>query len=78
MAELDDADIRSDAALEAAAQVSKARADAEKHRHDTDQAMIAKRANPGQRAARRQSELHARERHLAEQFTVLRGQAGTW
>ena len=69
------ADLRSQSAEEAAALVESARADAESHRHEVEQTLIARAAQQDQEAARRQVELREREQQLTAQLAAAREKA---
>jgi cell division septum initiation protein DivIVA len=75
LAEHEAADVRSRAANEAAAMVEKARADAERHRHEVEQSLIARTATVEQEATRRKVELDERERQIGEQAVAARENA---
>jgi hypothetical protein len=70
LAEHEAADVRSRAASEATTLVEQARADAERHRHEVEQSLIARSAELDQEAAQRNVALQEREaqaaRHSAE------------
>lgn len=65
MAEHEAAEIRTRATREAAALVERARGDAERHRHEAEQAVIARSAERDKEAARRSASLQEREQHVA-------------
>lgn len=69
------ADTRDQASGEAAATVERARADAEKHRHETEQTLIARATAQDQEAARRQAELDEREQQMIAQLAAAREKA---
>jgi cell division septum initiation protein DivIVA len=65
LAEHEAADVRSRAANEATALVEKARADAERHRHEVEQKLIARSAELDQEAAQRNVAIQEREQQAA-------------
>lgn len=66
-AEQEAARTRQSATREAHALLEQARGDAEVHRHEVEQALIARTTEIDQKAARRKVELDERERHIGEQ-----------
>lgn len=74
-AEQEAVEVRSSAAREAAALLEQARADAEAHRHEVEQSLIARTATLEQEATRRKVELDERERQIAEQAIAARENA---
>lgn len=75
MAEHEAAEARSHASRESAAIVEHARTDAEKHRHEVEQSLIARASMLDAQAAQRTAELQDREQHIAEQLAAAREQA---
>jgi DivIVA domain-containing protein len=75
LAEQEAADLRGSAAREAAALLEQARADAEKHRHEVEQSLIARSAQLDEQATQRSIELQERERQIAEQLAAARSEA---
>jgi chromosome segregation ATPase len=65
LAEHEAADVRSRAANEATAMVEQARADAERHRHEVEQKLIARSAELDQEAAQRNVAIQEREQQAA-------------
>ena len=66
-AEDEAAEVRSDAAREAAALLDKARSDAERHRQTVEQSLVARAGTLEQEATQRRAELDGRERQISEQ-----------
>jgi cell division septum initiation protein DivIVA len=66
-AEDEAAEVRNDAAREAAALLDNARSDAERHRQTVEQSLVARAATLEQEAAQRRAELDGRERQISEQ-----------
>ncbi|HEY4007112.1 MAG TPA: hypothetical protein VGM60_18265 [Pseudonocardia sp.] len=64
------AEVRNDAAREAAALLDKARSDAERHRQTVGQSLVARAGTLEQEAAQRRAELDDRERQISEQAAV--------
>ena len=75
LAEQEAAEARSSAAREASSLVDQARADAEGHRHEVEQALIARTALLDEQAGQRTAELQQRERQIAEQLAAARSEA---
>jgi cell division septum initiation protein DivIVA len=75
MAEQEAAEARSHATKESAAIVERARTEAEKHRHEVEQNLIARASQLEQQAAQRNTELQEREQQIADQLTAARDQA---
>jgi hypothetical protein len=75
LAEHEAADVRSRAANEATALVEQARADAERHRHEVEQALIARSAEMDQEAAQRNVALQEREQQAAATLAAARDDA---
>jgi chromosome segregation ATPase len=74
LAEQEAADARSAAGREAAAVIEQARADAEQHRHEVEQSLIARSSLLDQQAAQRTVELQEREQQIAAQMTTARSE----
>jgi hypothetical protein len=74
-AEQEAAEVRTSAAREASALLERARADAEGHRHEVEQSLIARTAMLDQEAAQRTVELDERERQIGEQAAASRQEA---
>jgi cell division septum initiation protein DivIVA len=74
-AEQEAADVRAGASNEATALLENAREDAERHRHEVEQALIARNVALEHDAARRRVELDERERRLGEQMAATRDEA---
>lgn len=66
LAEREAAELRGKAAAGATGLVEKARAEAEQHRHQAEQALIARAAQMDQKAAERTADLNTREREITE------------
>ncbi|HZG90316.1 MAG TPA: hypothetical protein VEZ42_08890 [Pseudonocardia sp.] len=75
MAEQEAAEARSHASKESAAIIERARTEAEKHRHEVEQNLIARASQLEQQAAQRNAELQEREQQIADQLTAAREQA---
>jgi cell division septum initiation protein DivIVA len=75
MAEQEAAEVRVHASRESAAIVEKARSEAEKHRHEAEQALISRASLLEQQAAQRAAELQDREQQIADQLAAAREQA---
>lgn len=74
-AEQEAAEVRSSATREATALLERAREDAEAHRHEVEQSLIARTAMLEQEATHRKVELDERERQIAEQSEAAREDA---
>jgi len=72
MAEHEAADVRARAAKEATAVVEQARADAERHRHEVEQTLIARSAELDQEAAQRNVAIQEREQQAQAQLADAR------
>jgi hypothetical protein len=75
IAEQEAAEVRTHASRESAAIIEQARTEAEKHRHEVEQSLIARAAVLEQQAAQRNAELQEREQQIADQLTAAREQA---
>lgn len=75
LAEHEAADVRSRAASEATGLVEQARADAERHRHEVEQSLIARSAELDQEAAQRNVALQERETQAAATLSAAREDA---
>ena len=75
LAEHEAADVRGRAASEATQLVEKARADAERHRHEVEQSLIARSAELDQEAAQRNVALQEREQQTAATLAAARDEA---
>ena len=75
MAEQEAAEVRVHASRESAAIVEKARSEAERHRHEAEQALISRASMLEQQAAQRTAELQDREQQIADQLAAARDQA---
>jgi hypothetical protein len=75
LAEREAADVRNRAANEATALVEQARADAERHRHEVEQALIARSAELDQEATQRNVALQEREQQAAATLAAARDDA---
>jgi chromosome segregation ATPase len=75
LAEQEAAEVRSSAGRESAAIVEKARTEAEAHRHEVEQTLIARASLLEQQAAQRTAGLQEREQQVAEQLASAREQA---
>lgn len=74
LAEQEAAEARAAAGREAAAVVEHARAEAEQHRHEVEQSLIARSSLLDQQAAQRTVELQEREQQIAAQLTTARAE----
>jgi hypothetical protein len=72
LAEHEAADVRSRAASEASSVIEQARADAERHRHEVEQSLIARAAELDQEAAKRGVALQEREQQAAATLAAAR------
>jgi DivIVA domain-containing protein len=72
IAEQEATEVRSHASRESAAIVEQARTEAEKHRHEVEQSLIARAAVLEQQAAQRNAELQEREQQIADQLVAAR------
>ncbi len=77
LAEQEAAEVRGNATREATAMVEQARSDAEHHRHEVEQALIARAGVLDQQAAQRALELQEREQQIADQLASARAEAET-
>lgn len=75
IAEQEAAEVRTHASRESAAIIEQARTEAEKHRHEVEQSLIARAAVLEQQAAQRNAELQEREQQIADQLSAAREQA---
>ena len=75
IAEQEAAEVRTHASRESAAIIEQARTEAEKHRHEVEQSLIARASVLEQQAAQRNAELQEREQQIADQLTAAREQA---
>ncbi|GAA3088076.1 hypothetical protein GCM10010464_60030 [Pseudonocardia yunnanensis] len=75
LAEREAADVRNRAANEATALLEQARADAERHRHEVEQALIARSAELDQEATQRNVALQEREQQAAATLAAARDDA---
>ena len=75
IAEQEAAEVRTHASRESAAIIEQARTEAEKHRHEVEQSLIARATVLEQQAAQRNAELQEREQQIAEQLAAAREQA---
>jgi hypothetical protein len=75
MAEQEAAEVRSQASRESAGIVEQARTEAEKHRHEVEQSLIARASLLEQQAAQRTAELQEREQQISDQLSAAREQA---
>ena len=75
MAEQEAAEVRSQASRESAGIVEQARTEAEKHRHEVEQSLIARASLLEQQAAQRTAELQEREQQISDQLAAAREQA---
>ena len=75
IAEQEAAEVRTHASRESAAIIEQARTEAEKHRHEVEQSLIARASVLEQQAAQRSAELQEREQQIADQLTAAREQA---
>ncbi len=74
LAEQEAAEVRTAASREAAAVIEQARADAEQHRHEIEQSLIARSSLLDQQAAQRTVELQEREQQISAQMTTARSE----
>jgi hypothetical protein len=75
IAEQEAAEVRTHASRESAAIIEQARTEAEKHRHEVEQSLIARASVLEQQAAQRNAELQEREQQIADQLTAAQEQA---
>jgi hypothetical protein len=75
IAEQEAAEVRTHASRESAAIIEQARTEAEKHRHEVEQSLIARASVLEQQAAQRSAELQEREQQIADQLSAAREQA---
>ena len=75
IAEQEAAEVRTHASRESAAIIEQARTEAEKHRHEVEQSLIARAAVLEQQAAQRNAELQEREQQISDQLSAAREQA---
>ena len=75
IAEQEAAEVRTHASRESAAIIEQARTEAEKHRHEVEQSLIARASVLEQQAAQRNAELQEREQQITDQLTASREQA---
>ena len=75
IAEQEAAEVRTHASRESAAIIEQARTDAEKHRHEVEQSLIARASVLEQQAGQRTTELQEREQQIADQLAAAREQA---
>ena len=75
MAEQEAAEVRSQASRESAGIIEQARTEAEKHRHEVEQSLIARASLLEQQAAQRTAELQEREQQISDQLAAAREQA---
>jgi hypothetical protein len=75
MAEQEAAEVRSQASRESAGIIEQARTEAEKHRHEVEQSLIARASLLEQQAAQRTTELQEREQQISDQLSAAREQA---
>ena len=76
LAESEAADMRASASRESVALIEQARVDAEQHRHEAEQALIARSRQLDEEARRREADLADREQKAAEQAEAGRVEAG--
>lgn len=74
LAEQEAAEVRARTRQESVALLEQARADAEKHRHEVEQSLIARAAQLDQAAARRTVELQEREQQISDQLEASRAE----
>jgi hypothetical protein len=74
LAEQEAADVRARTRQESVALLEQTRAEAEKHRHEVEQQLIARAAQLDQAAARRAVELQEREQQIADQLEATRAE----
>jgi cell division septum initiation protein DivIVA len=75
LAEQEAADVRTKAAKEASEVLERARAEAEAHRHEVEQSLIARVAQLDHEAARRTAALNEREQEIADKLAAAREEA---
>ncbi|MDE9364673.1 hypothetical protein PZ938_03575 [Luteipulveratus sp. YIM 133132] len=75
LAEQEATEMRNSASRESAGILEKARTDAEKHRHDIEQSLIARASLLEQQSSQRSAELQEREQQIADQLAAARQQA---
>lgn len=75
LAEQEAADVRTKAAKEASEVLERARAEAEAHRHEVEQSLIARVAQLDHEAARRTAALNEREQEIADTLAAAREEA---
>lgn len=75
IAEQEAAEVRTHASRESAAIIEQARTEAEKHRHEVEQSLIARASVLEQQAAQRSAELQEREQQISDQLGAAREQA---
>lgn len=75
LAEQEAADVRTKAAKEASEVLERARADAEAHRHEVEQSVIARVAQLDHEAARRTAALNEREQEITDKLAAAREEA---
>ena len=75
IAEQEAAEVRTHASRESSAIIEQARTEAEKHRHEVEQSLIARAAVLEQQAAQRNAELQEREQQISDQLSAAREQA---
>ena len=75
LAEQEAAEARTHATKESAGIIERARTEAEKHRHEVEQNLIARASQLEQQAAQRNTELQEREQQIADQLSAAREQA---
>lgn len=75
MAEQEAVEIRGNAGRESASIVERARKDAEQHRHESEQSLIARASLLEQQAAQRSADLLEREQQVSDQLAAARDQA---
>jgi hypothetical protein len=74
LAEQEAAEVRARTRQESVALLEQTRAEAEKHRHEVEQSLIARAAQLDQAAARRAVELQEREQQIADQLEATRAE----
>lgn len=77
LAEHEASEIRSKASKEATALLEQARADAESHRHEVEEALISRAASMDHDAARRTAALNEREQEITDNLAAAREEADT-
>ncbi len=75
LAEQEASEVRSGATRESASIIEKARTEAEAHRHEVEQALIARATSLDEQAALRAADLQGREQQIADQLAAARSQA---